>query len=327
MRERVLTMLRRQPNTYISGEEISRALSVSRTAIWKHIQSLRQDGYEIDSHPKLGYALRRTPDRLLPEEIRWELTTKVLGREIHYFPEIDSTNNEAKKLAAAGCPEGTIVVADAQQQGRGRLSRGWFSPPCGGIWLSVVLRPPFAPREAPKCTLMAAVAVAKALREVTGLAVGIKWPNDIMYRGRKMVGILTELSAEIDAINFVVLGMGINVNIPAQAFPPELAEVATSPAAELGHPVPRLRLLRQVLAELEENYRLVRQQGFDPVLTMWRQLSCTLGRQVDCFAPDRTFSGVAVDIDADGALIVQGDGFIERVVAGDVSVRNKAGAD
>lgn len=325
MRERVLTLLRQHPHNFVSGEDISRALAVSRTAIWKHIQSLRQDGYVIDSHPKLGYALRGTPDRLLPEEIRWGLDTEVLGREIHYFPAISSTNNEAKQLAAAGCPEGTIVVADEQRQGRGRLARGWFSPPRGGIWLSVVLRPPFTPREAPKCTLMAAVAVARALRAETGLEVEIKWPNDIMYQGRKMVGILTELSAEMDAINFIVLGLGINANIPTDAFPSELAAIATSPQAELGRAISRIALLQRVLRELEAHYFLVRQQGFDPVLTLWRQLSCTLGRQVDCFAPDRTFSGVAVDIDCDGALIVQGDGFTERVVAGDVSVRNKAG--
>lgn len=325
MRERVLTMLRQHSGEFVSGEEISRVLAVSRTAIWKHIQSLRQDGYDIASHPKLGYALRHTPDRLLPEEIRWGLDTAVLGREIHYFPAISSTNNEAKRLAAADCPEGAIVVADEQRQGRGRLARGWFSPPHGGLWLSVVLRPRFTPQEAPKCTLLAAVAVARALRAETGLDVGIKWPNDIMYQGRKMVGILTEMSAEMDAINFIVLGLGINVNIPRHVFPPELAAIATSPQAELGRTFSRVALLQRVLRELEAGYFLVRQQGFDPVLALWRQLSCTLGRQVDCYAPERTFSGVAVDIDRDGALLVQGDGFTERVVAGDVSVRNKAG--
>lgn len=321
MRSEILTMLRREAGRYVSGEEVSRRLAVSRTAIWKHIRTLKQEGYDIEAHPRLGYRLCRTPDRLLPEEIAARLTTAVLGRHIAYRDRVDSTNNEAKKLAAAGCPEGQIVVAEEQTGGRGRLARGWFSPYGKGVWLSVVLRPPFPPQDAPKCTLLAAVAVSRAIRRTTGVACGIKWPNDILCDGRKVVGILTEMSAEMDAINYVVIGMGINVNIGEGEFPAELSGAATSLAAAAGRPLDRLALCAAVLAELEDAYTQARREGFAPVLEAWRAASATLGRTVDVIGPDRRFAGVAVDIDADGALLVQTPDGVVKVLAGDVSIR------
>ena len=325
MRTAVLELLKNNSGQYISGEDISRLLNVSRTAVWKHIRSLKQAGYEIEAHPRLGYALRQSTDRLLPEEIRSHLTSEILGREIHYFSELDSTNNEAKKLAAGGCPEGTIVVAETQNTGRGRLARGWFSPYGKGIWLSVVLRPPFNPMDAAKCTLMAAVAVNKAINVISGTGCGIKWPNDILCQGRKVVGILTEMSAEIDAINYVVIGMGINVNIDPQDFPGEIAATATSLAVAAGCQIPRLQLLTAVLAELEQVYNAVKTSGFKPVLAEWKKQSITLGQQVDVHGIDRSFTGLAVDIDADGALLVETAAGLERVLAGDVSIRPASG--
>lgn len=325
MRTNVLALLRRAGDGYISGEEISRQLDVSRTAIWKHIQALKDGGYEIESHPRLGYCLRRSPDVLTPEEVGPLLKTKLLGREIVYFPAIDSTNNEAKKLAAAGCAEGTILLTEEQQGGRGRLSRGWFSPFGKGIWLSVVLRPRFLPQEAPKCTLMTAVAVVKAIRKVTGVPCGIKWPNDILYQGKKLVGILTEMNAEMDAINHVVIGIGINANISPEDLPPDLAAIATSLQIEAGQPVSRRELLTEVLYELEQAYALVNAQGFDPILEQWRQLSVTIGQKVDVIGMNHRFSGVAADIDQDGALLVDTPAGQERVIAGDVSIRPARG--
>lgn len=321
MRTAILELLKTNSGQYISGEDISRVLKVSRTAVWKHIQALKQAGYEIEAHPRLGYALRQTTDRLLPGEIEAHLTSSVLGRNIHYFGEVDSTNNEAKKLAANGCPEGTIVVAEAQATGRGRLARGWFSPFGKGIWLSVVLRPPFAPMEAAKCTLMAAVGVNRAINAVTGTGCGIKWPNDILWNGRKVVGILTEMSAEMDAINYVVIGMGINVNIKQQDFPSEIAATATSLAEAAGCQIPRIKLLTSILSELESVYTAVKTSGFAPVLEEWKTQSITLGQQVDVYGIDRNFSGLALDIDADGALLIKTPQGIERVMAGDVSIR------
>ncbi len=327
VRGEILQMLRDEPGRYVSGEEVSRRLAVSRTAIWKHIRALKQDGYDIEAHPRLGYRLCRTPDLLLPAEIEARLKTKKLGRAIAYFRRVESTNNEAKKLAAAGCPEGQIVVAEEQSVGRGRLSRGWFSPFARGVWFTIVLRPPFNPQDAPKCTLLAAVAVCRAIRRTTGVACGIKWPNDILYDGKKLVGILTEMSAEMDAINHIVIGIGVNVNIGADDFPPELRDLATSLFLAAGRHLPRVDILMAVLEELERVYEQTLGQGFAPVLDEWRRESLTLGRTVDVIGSGRRFSGVAVDIDADGALLVRTADRVERVLAGDVSIRPAEGGE
>ena len=322
MRKIILELLGQHPEQYVSGEEISRQLAVSRTAIWKHMQTLKQAGYEIESHPRLGYRLKTRPDLLLPYEIRDILRTKIVGqKEIYYFADVESTNTEAKKQANLGCPEGSISLSEAQTKGRGRLSRSWFSPSGKGIWLSVVFRPPFNPHDAPKCTLMAAVAVTKAIQSMTGIECGIKWPNDILYQGKKIVGILTEMNAEIDAINYIVIGMGINVNIKQQDFPDELTESATSLSVIAGHTISRLSLLNAVLVELEQAYEEVIQYGFSKILDEWRKLSITLGKKVNVIGSGKEFSGTAVDIDHDGGLLVQTEAGIERVLAGDVSIR------
>ncbi|SFM18341.1 biotin--[acetyl-CoA-carboxylase] ligase [Pelosinus propionicus] len=322
MRTSILNMLRNYPNEYLSGEEISRQLAVSRTAIWKHIQTLKQGGYEIEAHPRRGYRLKSVPDFLLPDEIRDQLQTKTLGQqEIFYFEKIESTNNEAKKQANLGCHEGAIVLAEMQNGGRGRISRSWFSPAGKGIWLSVVLKPPFHPYDAPKCTLLAAVAVTKAIRSITQVQCGIKWPNDILYEGKKIVGILTEMNAEMDAINHVVIGMGINVNISQEEFPLDIRETATSLSAAAHKPIPRLPLLQEILSALEKEYHKVIQYGFVEMLDEWRELSVTLGQTVDIIGVSQKSSGLAVDIDKDGALLVEIEGRIEKIIAGDVSIR------
>jgi BirA family biotin operon repressor/biotin-[acetyl-CoA-carboxylase] ligase len=324
VRTSILNMLRKYSNEYLSGEEISKQLAVSRTAIWKQIQTLKQTGYGIEAHPRKGYRLKSVPDRLLPDEIRDHLSTTILGKqEIYYFDDIDSTNNEAKKQANLGCHEGAIVLSEMQNSGRGRISRSWFSPAGKGIWLSVILRPPFHPYDAPKCTLMTAVAVTKAIRRVTQVKCGIKWPNDILYEGKKLVGILTEMNAEMDVINYVVIGMGINVNIEQQEFPGELTEIATSLSLATGQTVSRLSLLQEILIELEREYNNVIQHGFSPVLDDWRKLSVTLGQTVDVLGGNKQFSGLAVDIDNDGALLVQIEDRIEKIIAGDVSIRSQ----
>ncbi|HMM22178.1 MAG TPA: biotin--[acetyl-CoA-carboxylase] ligase [Selenomonadales bacterium] len=325
MRAQILQLLRENFGQYVSGEDLSRRLAVSRTAVWKHIRALKDEGYEVEGHSRLGYRLLSVPDLLLPGEIVPGIRTRWLGHAVYYCDEVDSTNSRAKKLAADGCPHGQIVIAETQTGGRGRLARGWFSPYARGIWLSVVLRPPFSPREAPKCTMLAAVAVNRAIRKVSGVACGIKWPNDILYDNRKIVGILTEMSAEIDAINYVVIGMGINVNSRAEEFPPELAKAATSLLIAGGRPVSRKELLAAVLGELEGLYDKTVLQGFAPVLEAWRAETVTLGRTVDVFSSGQTFSGLAVDIDDEGGLLVETSTGLERVIAGDVSVRARRG--
>ncbi|WP_018702535.1 bifunctional biotin--[acetyl-CoA-carboxylase] synthetase/biotin operon repressor [Anaeromusa acidaminophila] len=321
MRARILKLLRQQSQDYLSGEEISRQLAVSRTAVWKHIQELKNHGYEIEAHPRKGYRLKSRPDLLLPEEIRAGLSTKLLGKQIVHFYDTSSTNNEAKRLAADEAAEGTIVVSEAQTLGRGRLNRGWFSPPGGGVWVSVILRPPFPPQEAPKCTLMAAVATVEAIREASGLTCGIKWPNDILWQGRKLVGILTEMSAEMDAINFVVLGIGINVSLQENDFPEELRNIGASISMGAGREVSRVEVLQKLLERLEYWYEVVKKEGFEPVLKAWRRESITLGQPVRVLAGEETYDGVAEELAEDGSLLVRTENDLRRVLAGDVSLR------
>ncbi|WP_297963395.1 biotin--[acetyl-CoA-carboxylase] ligase [uncultured Anaerovibrio sp.] len=320
MRQGILALLREAGDSYLSGEYIADKLGVSRTAVWKHINELKAMGYNIDSQARNGYRLLGTPDRLLPEVIGHELGNEVIGSRIVAFEDIDSTNNEAKKMAAHGYPDGTVVVAESQNTGKGRLDRSFFCPR-GGIWFSVILKPDFLPQEAPKCTLLAAVAITEAMRQF-GLEAGIKWPNDILYQGRKLVGILTEMSAEIDRINYVVIGMGINAIIDEAAFPDDIKDKAGSMSMFLGE-FNRVAFFQEVLRRLEACYLQARNEGFAGILDRWRALSITLGADINVLGINEKFAGRAVDIDEDGALLVQpqGSDTIRKVYAGDVSIR------
>ncbi len=324
MRLRILELLREAGNGFVSGEEIASRLGVSRTAVWKHIKSLRAAGYGIESQPRSGYSLKETPDHLLPEEIKNGLNTKTIGRNILYFDCLDSTNLEAKRLAAEGAEEGTVLVAEEQGNGRGRLERSYFSPRGKGIWFSVILRPKFLPQEAPKCTLLAAVSVAMAM-EKFGLRAGIKWPNDIMYEGKKLVGILTEMNAEMDRINYIVIGTGINVNFAQEDFPEDIRETATSLAIMKGEDLSRVEFFRKVLEAMEELYTMVTERGFAPLMERWKQYAITLGQEVHVvgMGENASFFGVAADIDENGALLVDTPEGRRRVLAGDVSIRPK----
>jgi BirA family biotin operon repressor/biotin-[acetyl-CoA-carboxylase] ligase len=256
--------------------------------------------------------------------IRKGLQTKVLGHTIHYYEKLDSTNNVAKKLADQGEPEGTIVIAEEQTGGRGRLSRSFFSPYGKGLWFSVILRPDFSPMEVSKMTLLAAVALTKAFRKMGLTGGGIKWPNDILVHNRKLVGILTELNASAERINYLVMGIGINTDISQQDLPRELREAATSFAIEKV-PVHRAALLQEVLRQLEAQYMLAKESGFAPILEEWKNLSCMLGQMVDVILPNTTFRGKAVDLDETGNLIVMTDEGPQKVIAGDVHVRPAVG--
>lgn len=323
MRSKILQFLKNHDGEYFSGEEISRQLKVSRTAVWKHIQALKSEGYDIESHTRLGYRLKESPDLLLPQEVCPQLKTTYFGQEFHYYDDVPSTNRVAKEKAVAGSPEGTVVLAESQNQGKGRLSRGWYSPHGQGIWLSVVLRPPFLPSDAPKCNLMAAVALKEAIYKVTGINCGIKWPNDLLIDGKKIVGILTEMNAELDQIHFVVIGMGLNCNQGVDLFPEELREIATSLAIVKGEKISRKKLLAQILYELEYYYETVKKEGFTPILNKWRENSITLNREVRVIGFNETYGAFAEDIDEDGALVVVKDGQRVKVLAGDVSIRTK----
>lgn len=321
MRDEILEFFRKNEGHFISGQEMSEACKVSRTAIWKHIKVLREKGYKIESYTRKGYRLLSEPDLVSSLEMEKALTTKCFGRNYVYEERIPSTNNLAKKLAHQGAEEGTVVITEEQSEGRGRLTRGWYSPYGKGLWFSLILRPNFLPMEAPKCTLMAAVALTKAFYRLGLTKAGIKWPNDILVGKRKLVGILTEMDGTMESINYIVMGMGINTTTSKEELPKDIQKIATSFAIE-GVDIDRREALNEVLLALEEQYDKVLKEGFKSTLDEWRKLSITLKQQVNVIAPGETYEGYAEDIDEDGNLLVRKlDGTLGRVVAGDVSIR------
>ncbi len=314
--EKIIRLLRTHEG-YISGEEMSHKLHLSRAAVWKYVQDLRGKGYDIEAVPHLGYRLLSAPDRLFPYEIQHGLRTGYLGGKIYYYEVISSTMDEAFALGRKGCPEGTVVCAESQTKGRGRLGRSWHSPKSKGVYMSIVLRPALSPWEVPKLTLLTAVALVEAIHKSTGLSPSIKWPNDLQIKGKKVAGILTELWAEADRVGFLVVGIGLNVNTPLSMLPPE----GTSLKKEVGRPVSRVVVTRHILESLEEWYERIKGEGFLPVAQRWRELSATLHRWVKIVEHNEVIEGEAVDIDEDGGLLIKQDGRkIIKKMAGDVVI-------
>lgn len=319
-KDQLLAYFREDYGKWISGELLSGRMGVSRSAVWKQVSKLRREGYEISSSPKKGYRFLGAPELLLPAEIREGLKTKTFGRkEIAYVAALASTNRKARELAAAGAPEGTLVVAEEQLRGRGRRGRSWYSPPRMGIYTSLILRPKLPPHQAPKITLVAGVSVAETLLSATPLKPSIKWPNDILVGSRKICGILTETSTEMDVIDYVVLGVGINVNTPD--FPSELKETATSVFLESGNTFDRVKLMQEFLHQFERLYSTFLQSGFEAIGERWGELSLLTGKQVLVAMIDRSCSGRVMRLDRDGALIIKGkEGELEKIYSGDITV-------
>lgn len=319
-KEEILTRLR-QSEGYLSGEQLSESLGVSRAAVWKAINALREAGYEIDSVTNRGYRLTSVPDVLTPEEIACGLRTKTLGSQIVTLWEVDSTNEEAKRQAQNGAPDGSVFIAERQTGGKGRLGRKWESPDGTGIWFSILLRPGLVPSEVSCITLLAGIAVCRAIRSVTGCEAKIKWPNDVVIGSRKVCGILTELTAEIDRIEYVVLGIGINANM--ESFPEELAEKATSLRMESGKTFPRAAVLRAVLEALEPLLERAKNgDGLNGILEEYKALCVSLNRRVSFYSGSRQRTGTAVDVSPTGELIVACDeGGLVPVNAGEVIVQ------
>ena len=321
MKFKILEILKAQERQPLSGEKISQKLGVSRMAVWKHIKTLKKEGYNILTIGKKGYVLEEITDKLLPHELAANLKTDWLGHNIIYHDSVSSTNDVAKLEAQNGAVHGTVVVAEEQLKGKGRIQRGWYSPKGEGLWMTVVLRPEWLPQEAAKCTLLAAVMLHRVFTKLYGVNVGIKWPNDIFINGKKLVGILTEMNAQMDGINYIVIGMGINVNLNKQQLPEELEDIAISLNDVLDRKVSRLELFAEICKQFEIGYAEVNSKGFAQILDEWRKYSITLNKPVTVNGIKESYEGRAVDIDADGALIVESDGELKTVLAGDVSIR------
>ena len=311
----------RESQDYVSGQQICERFQVSRTAVWKVIKQLKEEGYEVEAVRNRGYRLSSLPDILSREEIVSQIDTVWAGQNVYYFTETDSTNIQAKRMGDQGAPHGTLAAAGQQTAGKGRRGRIWESPADQNIYMSLLLRPEIAPVKAPMLTLVMAYAAAMALRECTGLDVQIKWPNDLVINGKKICGILTEMSTEIDYINYVVIGTGINVN--QMEFPEEIAEIATSLAIEMGHSVNRAKVVAAVLEAFEEDYEKFLEAGdLSELKEAYEAVLANKDQPVRVLDPKEPFEGVALGITPTGELRVQKeDGTITEVHSGEVSVR------
>ena len=318
---KILSALRAQPDG-VSGAQLAEQLAISRAAIWARMDELRRVGYDIEASPHFGYKLISAPDALHADDLLARLgQTRVVGRDIQVFEQTTSTNDVAEKLARDGVPEGAVVFAESQTKGRGRLGRKWQSPTRKGLWFSVLLRPKMRPQEATQLTVASATALRRAIRSVTGLSAEIKWPNDLLIRGKKVVGILTEMSAEVDRVRHLILGIGVDVNQNADEFPPELRPLATSLKLATGEALCRAELATAILRELDADYARINAGEFAAVADEWEAACVTIGRNVTVHAGNRQFSGRAEALDDDGALLIRTEhGHQERVTGGDVTL-------
>ncbi|HEX4384446.1 MAG TPA: biotin--[acetyl-CoA-carboxylase] ligase [Myxococcales bacterium] len=313
----VLGLLIEFAGDFVSGQVICDKLDVPRAELLKRIDSLRTRGYVIESSGARGYRLGEIPDGLSEAQIAPLLASGEMGRRIHAYAGLSSTNDEAHLLAEAGALHGEVVIAEEQTKGRGRKGRSWLAPKGLGITMSVILRPALPPQRAPELTLVAAVAICEAARELGAVNARIKWPNDLECDGNKLCGLLTELRAESDRIRHAILGIGFNVGLTASDLPEEIR--ATSLLIETGTRTPRPVVCASLLEHLEEWLSLHETEGFDAVRERWRELSGTLGRQVRVEAETGSFEGEALDLDDDGALLVRdSSGVVQRVVAADI---------
>jgi BirA family transcriptional regulator, biotin operon repressor / biotin---[acetyl-CoA-carboxylase] ligase len=329
---KILSGLRASPGG-VSGAELAEQLSISRAAIWSRIEALRQAGYEIEAGPHFGYRLVSSPDALHADDLLARLSEPaanadpaaprpvIIGRDIQVFKETTSTNDVIERLARDGVREGIVVFAESQTRGRGRLGRKWVSPANKGLWFSILLRPNLNPRETTQLTVASANALRRAIIAETGLRPEIKWPNDILIGGKKVAGILTELSAELDRVKHITLGIGVDVNVDAGELPPEVRKLATSLKIEAGAPVSRVELAAQILRELDRDYARIRRGKFSEVADEWEAGCATIGKKVTVQMGDRKITGCAESLDDDGALLVRTEhGHLERVVGGDVTL-------
>ena len=318
---KILSGLRENPGG-VSGAQLAEQLKISRAAIWSRIEELRRLGYDIEAGPHFGYRLVSSPDALHADDLLARLgKTRVIGRDIQVFEQTTSTNDVMEKLARDGVREGVVVFAEAQTKGRGRLGRHWISPTHKGLWFSILLRPPLRPQEATQLTVASATALRRAIESETGLKPEIKWPNDILIGGKKVAGILTELSAEVDRVRHIILGLGVDVNLAADELPPDLRRTATSLKIESGEMVSRADLAVAILRELDSDYARIGAGKFPGLADEWESHCVTIGKNVTVHIGDRKIRGRAESLDDDGALLIRTEhGHLERIIGGDVTL-------
>jgi BirA family transcriptional regulator, biotin operon repressor / biotin---[acetyl-CoA-carboxylase] ligase len=317
-----LQRLLKSGDGYLSGAGMAAKLGVSRAAVWKAIGRLRTCGYVIDASPSKGYRLINSPD-LCVNELREILSRSqnASRHDISYFASATSTNVLAMDMAEKGCPEGAVIIADTQTAGKGRLGRSWLSPAARNLYMSLVIRPAITPRDAAALTFLAAVACSSALEKHCGLPVAIKWPNDLLCGGRKIVGILAEIRADIDSICHAVIGIGVNVNLAEDDMPDDLKKIATSVFIETGRRFSRTGLAAAIIMEFDKWYALLLSKGQKVVIEKWRERCSTIGRQIRIAVGDLIFEGTAEGIDDEGLLIMlMADGSRRKFSAGDVTI-------
>lgn len=331
LKYKILEALRGYTPGFLSGEALSRQLNVTRTSVWKYINELKHEGYEIDSVSRRGYRLISEPDTMNSYVLSVDLGTKIVGKKILHFGIVDSTNTKAKAIAAE-CEDGTVVVADEQTSGNGRYGRKWDSPAGTGIYISVIIKPEIPPEEVQLITLAASVAVVAALREAAGIDAGIKWPNDIVLDGKKVCGILTVMSSEMERVNHIVLGIGINFSQRQEDFPEELRDKAISVTDYLHKTKPssvicrKSELTRAVLIKLDEQYRILLDGKKQDIIELWKSMTATLGKEVTVIGSETAYTGKAIDITDDGRLVILSkDGTKRELLSGEVSVRGLLG--
>lgn len=321
MKDKILNILKTSGDNYVSGQIISDHLGVSRAAIWKYINKLKEEGYEIESISKNGYKLISSPDIVTFHEVHEFLNTKYIGQNIIHFDTIDSTNTKAKELAAQGEVDGTLIISEEQSLGRGRLGRQWCSPKYKGIWMSLILKPDIDPLNASNITLIAAAAVHEAFKSFN-INTQIKWPNDIILNNKKLCGILTEMSSELNQINYLVLGIGVNVNTSHEEFPEELKNIATSILVETKEIFSRKKLIAAILNYFEDFYeQFLKNKNLSFIIDICKKNSILLGKEIQLYNRGTLITAKAVDIDEAGLLVIEHkDGTLEKIISGEVSM-------
>ncbi|GLB57968.1 biotin--[acetyl-CoA-carboxylase] ligase [Cytobacillus sp. NCCP-133] len=321
IRKKMIDAFTNSKEEYLSGQYLADLIGCSRTAVWKHIEELRKEGFELQAVRRKGYRITKTPEKVTADEIRLGLKTKTLGRHIQHEESVDSTQKIAHRLAYEGAAEGTVVIAEEQVSGRGRMDRRWYSPKSTGVWMSVILRPNIPPPMAPQLTLITAVAVVQAIEDLTELTPQIKWPNDILMNGKKVTGILTELQADADRIISIIIGIGINVNQQLDDYPDELKNIATSLSIEKGEKLSRAELIKIILGKLENLYKLYLDKGFYPIKLLWESYAVSIGKNLTARTITGSIYGKALGITDDGVLMIEdSSGKIHHVYSADIEL-------